>query len=406
MPMRRPSRHPRRGQKTILSPTRGSLTYNSVMNSTNFYSTTQAGDEWQSIAQACVETFASDLVGFNLGFLYVTDALTDDLGAILDYFKTQTGIDHWYGSVGMGICGTAIEIYDEPAISVMVANVPDDSFRTLPVVAQDLSAMLAANHEWITQHDARFGVVHGDPANPHVSQLIEALANTLEAGFLVGGLSSSSSDTHPQIAESMCSGGLSGVLLGAEIPVITGLSQGCSPIGPKHIITEAERNVLVEIDGQPALDVFREDIGEILSRDLSRVGGYIFAGFPIPGSDTDDYLVRNLVGIDVEQKLVAVGDLIESGDPVMFCRRDSDTARADLQRLLDNLKKRAGDTVPKAGLYYSCLGRGRYQFGENSEELKMIRDTLGDFPLSGFFANGEISHNRLYGYTGVLTLFL
>ena len=43
---------------------------------------------------------------------------------------------------------------------------------------------------------------------------------------------------------------------------------------------------------------------------------------------------------------------------------------------------------------------------DDSEELKAIRDRLGDFPLVGFFANGEISHNRLYGYTGVLTLFL
>jgi small ligand-binding sensory domain FIST len=45
-------------------------------------------------------------------------------------------------------------------------------------------------------------------------------------------------------------------------------------------------------------------------------------------------------------------------------------------------------------------------FGAKSEELGFIRNSLGDFPLVGFFANGEISHNRLYGYTGVLTLFV
>lgn len=44
-------------------------------------------------------------------------------------------------------------------------------------------------------------------------------------------------------------------------------------------------------------------------------------------------------------------------------------------------------------------------FGENSEGLKSIQQELGEFPLVGFFTNGEISHNRLYGYTGVLTLF-
>ena len=44
-------------------------------------------------------------------------------------------------------------------------------------------------------------------------------------------------------------------------------------------------------------------------------------------------------------------------------------------------------------------------FGAPHRELGLIRDTLGEFPLVGYFANGEISHNRLYGYTGVLTLF-
>jgi small ligand-binding sensory domain FIST len=44
-------------------------------------------------------------------------------------------------------------------------------------------------------------------------------------------------------------------------------------------------------------------------------------------------------------------------------------------------------------------------FGPNSEELKTIRQELGEFPLVGFFASGEISHSRLYGFTGVLTLF-
>jgi small ligand-binding sensory domain FIST len=38
--------------------------------------------------------------------------------------------------------------------------------------------------------------------------------------------------------------------------------------------------------------------------------------------------------------------------------------------------------------------------------MSLIRSALGDVPLIGFFCNGEISHNRLYGYTGVLTLFL
>jgi len=61
---------------------------------------------------------------------------------------------------------------------------------------------------------------------------------------------------------------------------------------------------------------------------------------------------------------------------------------------------------PKGAVYFSCLGRGRYTFGTDSEEVGLIKDEFGDLPLVGFFANGEISHHRLYGYTGVLTLFM
>ncbi|MEO8631343.1 MAG: FIST C-terminal domain-containing protein [Betaproteobacteria bacterium] len=60
----------------------------------------------------------------------------------------------------------------------------------------------------------------------------------------------------------------------------------------------------------------------------------------------------------------------------------------------------------KGGVYFSCLGRGASLFDESSEELRIVQDRLGEVPLVGFFRNGEISHNRLYGYTGVLTLFL
>ncbi|MDH3900156.1 MAG: FIST C-terminal domain-containing protein, partial [Gammaproteobacteria bacterium] len=256
------------------------------------------------------------------------------------------------------------------------------------------------------EQGVHFGIVHGDPRNSHMPQIIESLSAELNPGFLVGGLTSANDAVNQlQIAGDPCQDGLSGVLMSAEIPVITGLTQGCTPLDNKHTVTRCERNILVELDGRPALDVFREDIGEVLSKDLSKVAGYIFAGLPITGSDTGDYLVRNLIGIDPDQKLLAIGDYVEENDSIMFCRRDGETAREDMLRMLRDLGNRAQGEI-RGGVYYTCLGRGRYQFGEDSEELRMIRDELGDFPLVGFFANGEISHNHLYGYTGVLTLFL
>jgi small ligand-binding sensory domain FIST len=89
---------------------------------------------------------------------------------------------------------------------------------------------------------------------------------------------------------------------------------------------------------------------------------------------------------------------------MMFCRRDGNSAVEDLQRMLREMGSRLSGP-PRGALYVSCIARGRHQFGKDSAELKIIQQQLGDVPLVGFFANGEILHNRLYGYTGVLTLF-
>ena len=208
-----------------------------------------------------------------------------------------------------------------------------------------------------------------------------------------------------QVADGVVESGFSGVSFSDSVTIATRLTQGCSPIGAKHVVTQCQQNVIVSLDGRPALEVFKEDIGEALARDLNRIGGQIFAGLPIAGSDTGDYLVRNLVGIDPANKLVAIGELVQQGTSIMFCRRDTKSANEDMKRMLESIHQGLFSR-PRGGLYYSCLGRGASLFGPNSEELKMIREALGDIPLVGFFCNGEISHNRLYGYTGVLTLFV
>ena len=359
--------------------------------------------EWLAAANNCLAQLGSIPPEANFGFLYVTDSFAENLAQILAFFKEQTDIAHWVGSLGEAVCATAQEYFDRPAISVMIADFPPDSFRVFPAVKSDEHEFPKAIDDWRQQTDAHFAIVHGDPRNPNTPVCIERIAEAMQGGFLVGGLSSSRSQDY-QIADSVTQGGISGVLFSSNVKVVTALTQGCSPLGKTHEITECQDNIAVRLDDRPALDVFNEDIGEILARAPERVAGYIFAGFPIKGSDTGDYVVRNLIGIDPEQKLLAIGDYLNVGDSIMFCRRDSRTAQEDLLRMLRDIKHRL-DGPPKGGVYYSCLGRGPHMFGDNSEELKTIRQELGDIPLVGFFANGEISHNRLYGFTGVLTLF-
>ena len=180
---------------------------------------------------------------------------------------------------------------------------------------------------WIETVAPTLALVHGDPRCP---DLLRATADAAAASgaFLVGGLMSHNTPqpllagqigTGRDNAGSFGAAGLSGLLLTSEVAVATGLTQGCMPIGPVRRIDEARDNVVMTIDGRPALTVFYEDIGPELARDPRRLGGVVFVGLPVPGSDTGDYLVRNLMAIDPRSGWIAIAAAGRAGrpDPVL-----------------------------------------------------------------------------------------
>ena len=363
---------------------------------TDFASAHAADGDALALTAACAAQLGAQ--DHTLGFVYATDPLAGDMAVIVEALKAETGVDDWVGTVGFGVCGTGADHFDRPAISALTCRLPAEAFQLLPTVSEPAGPSAAE-----TAFQAGLGVVHGDPRNAQAAEIVASLADT-HAGFLVGGLTAAQSQ-FPQVAGAVVDGGISGVLLGGDVAVAVGLTQGCSPVGPVHTATAAQGNILVSLDDRPAYEVLCDDVGIAEGADPRPWLGDVHAALPVPGSDTADYLVRNLTGIDPDRGLVAIGDEIETGEPVLFVRRDEEAATKDLVRMLKDLKSRT-DALPKAGLYYSCVARGPNLFAEDALEVTAIRDVLGDFPLTGFFGNGEISHNRFYGYTGVLTLFL
>jgi len=352
--------------------------------------------EWKVAVDDAVARLGTLPPEASLGFVYVSDQHAVHFANIVRKLRTDTGVPHWAGTIGSAVCASKVEYYDQPALVVLICDIPETHFH----IFNSLQA-LPAQRDLDAVHVA---VVHADPRNGHLAKLIGELPDQIGNGYLVGGLTSSQTHFY-QFADELCEGGVSGVIFDGEVPVLTGLSQGCSPIGPSHTLTECDSNIAISIDGRPALEVMKEDIGEVLARDLSRIGGYIFAGFPVADTDTGDYLVRNLLGIDPNTGALAIGDYLQPGSPIMFCKRDSRTAVEDLQRMVERLKSRTRGPI-KGALYFTCVGRGQHMFGERSRELELIGEILGDVPLAGFYANGEIAGHRLYGYTGVLTLFV
>lgn len=365
---------------------------------TDFAVAHAADGEPRALTEACI-ALLEGVEGHTLGFLYVTNQMAGVLDGVVALLKAKTGIEDWVGTVGFGVCASGVEYFDRPAMAVLTGRFGADAYRVIGPLLEPGGTAPGEGSEIA----AALGVVHGDPRNPHTVDIVAALADARSV-YLVGGLTAAET-VFPQVAGDIVDGGVSGVLLGGKLQVAFGLTQGCSPIGPAHRVSRGEGQVVATLDDRPAFEVLCEDLGVADGVDPSPWLANIHAALPVESADEGDYLVRNLAGIDPSQGLLAIAGEVIAGDRLMFVRRDAESAAKDLGRMLADLVVRASGT-PKAGLYYSCVARGPNLFSDPGHEMIAIEQTFGDIPIAGFFGNGEISNDRVYGYTGVLTLFL
>ena len=439
-----------------------------IKTSIHFASVYAEGTDWRDTAKQVLEEIDSirtENDGFTLGFLYITDDLAEDATSILNLFKSVTGIEDWVGCVGMGVFANGQCLIGKTAISAMIGKIPEDDFLVMPGTTLGIDQNEKFITSWLNENDPFCAIVHGDPMSEEdPAHDLDALFETTQC-FLVGGLSSAAAH-HVQYANDAYDNGISGVLFNTSQTILTGLTQGCKPLGPTHTVTRAHENIIMELDHKPAFQVFADDIREDakkrvedvtvsgaggLSRasDLPEEGlagsdsdvmtqlkdfisplkdmfeGDIHLAFPIAGVDTQDYLVRSIVSLDPDHGWISVGQNVVDGDHVMLVRRDHASIEADLSKMLLNIRKRFhhdhGEAGPKAGIYISCVGRADTELTQpnrpgNKEtdlkddnaptnEMELILEIIGDIPMVGYYASGEISNARLYGYTGILILF-
>lgn len=376
-----------------------------------------------------------------LGWLYLTDHLAARAELLLELARERWPGTAWVGAVGVGICASGVEYFDEPAVALMLSDPPRERFRVFSGAQPLPPAASAGAPDGFVAHTA---LVHADPAAPDLDELIADLSARTASGYLFGGLASARTRVL-HIADDVLEGGLSGVAFAAGVPLVSRVTQGCQPIGATRSITAAEGQVVLQLDGESALDVLLADLGLAdlepraalpkLRATLVGLSDAQRADVPArPGAFGPDVRVRHLIGLDPARRGVAVAERIDVGQRLAFCTRHVDAARRDLTRIcaevLDEFEPAdalapvaphvaqptlqplpgetagAGVAAPIAGaVYVSCAGRGGPHFGAPSAELAIVRRTLGDVPLVGFFAAGEIGHRHLYGYTGVLTAF-
>jgi len=383
--------------------------------------------DWQEltrrvIAQLAAREPAGDgaLVA-GLGLLYVTEGLSDRLQPIAAKLGERFPGVRWVGAAAHGVCVCGAEYAAEPALVAMICELPADSWRVFSAT-QRLSAI---DDERNAAPRASTALVHADSRGTALGESIAGLARRLGTDFLFGGLVGGARSRGPQLAGSVVNGGLSGVAFGEQVRLLSRLTQGCAPISREHVVSSCTAHYIERLDERPALDVLLEDLdvrgsardsrdGEEILRALpaERLAQGLMIGFAPGGAARSiglgDYVVRNVLGIDPQNRVLAVSTAPRAGDRAMFCTRDPQAARVDLVRICTELREEleSGALNVLGAHYVSCVARGEQLFGVAGAELEIVAHNLGEIPLVGFFANGEIARDRIYGYTGVLTLFV
>ena len=88
-----------------------------------------ASSSWRAAAEAALAQCGTGVRGATLGLVYTTDAFADDYADILEFLRRRTGIAHWVGTVGLGVCASGREYLDEPAIALLCCSFTEDTFR-------------------------------------------------------------------------------------------------------------------------------------------------------------------------------------------------------------------------------------------------------------------------------------
>ena len=361
-----------------------------------------------------VEGIASQLGAArpDLVMAFVTDHLAPGFARLSTEIARRVPGANLAGCTAGGAIGGGVEIEHRPALALVAASLPDCQTRVwhLPSNPEEWPALNGDHGE------AAAVVVLPCPLSSPVEDLLAWCDERWPSAVKVGGLASGGMTTRGPAGNTLFAGderhreGAVVVTLSGDIAVDTIVAQGCRPIGDPLVVTKGLGNVVLELDGMPALRAL-EAVHDTLEPDEKKLCRHsLFVGVvpdtTPPGREVRrrDVLIRNLIGCDRAAGALAVGAPVHVGQILQFHLRDSEASAQDLAELL------AEPHAPSAGaLLFSCVGRGQLLYGRPNHDSDIFRRTLGAVPLGGFFCNGEVGpvagKTFLHGYTSAFALF-
>ncbi len=371
----------------------------------------------------CVSAVRESMGGAapDLAVVFVSSEFASQYQDVPSMVQGRLGAGLVFGCSGGGVIGGGREVEHRPALSLTVAQLPGVEMLPFFLAGSDLPDMDAGPEAWekalnvSAEKDPNF-LLLVDPFSFPAQNFVMGLDYAFGRSAKVGGMASGGNqkgDNALFLGERVYQSGAIGVALQGNITMDTIVAQGCRPIGGLMSITKSRENILIELDERPPLEVLRKLFASSSERDREMMQNSLFLGVamddlndsPQPG----DFLIRNVLGMDGRDGVMAVGEMLREGQRVQFHLRDALTSAEDLAALLRRYATERGTGHSRGALLFSCLGRGEYLYGRPDHDTDLFGETIGSIPLGGFFCNGEIGPvggtTFLHGYTSSFGIF-
>ncbi len=192
-------------------------------------------------------------------------------------------------------------------------------------------------------------------------------------------------------------GALAGMLLRGARPPRLGIASVCRRATELMRVTRARGHWILELDGRPALEVYRRVARAPLAADLRRAAEHLLVAIPRAAEDPDSCVVRNPVGFDAKEGAFAVPDAVKPGQQIALVLRDPEAARLELKDMLARTLSRP----PCLGLYFSCRAGGGSFLGAPGLEAAYLQNACGSAPVLGI--RGAFEFGPVAGRPELLT---
>jgi small ligand-binding sensory domain FIST len=377
----------------------------------------------------------------DLAVAFVSYHHVGSMDVVAAAIRRELRVDCLIGVSAEGVVAGRAEHERTPAISLLSARMPGVSI--VPFTGQELmpydespEGLAKVGRAMGADEDLRGILVFADPFSVPMAGLLPVMNRARahgRVGPIIGGMASGATAAGGNaliLDDKVYRTGLVGVGLRGAVRIDPVVSQGCRAFGPPMVITKAKKNIIFELGRQPAINMVREAVESIPDEDKKLLEKGLFIGRVIneykDRFGRDDFLIRNVIGVDENHGAIAVAELMRVGQTVRLHLRDAKTADEDLSMLLDAQQLRE---PPLGAMMVTCNGRGSRLFdrpnhdalavarafapGRSGEELSKGGEPIDaegpTLPLAGYFAAGEIGpvgdESYLHGQTAVMALF-